>query len=402
MNRFDSRIYLFAMGHFAVDWAQGAIPALLPYFISACHLSYQDAATLMFANILLSTICQPIFGYYADRVAKPWFAPLGVIISGCSIALLPFVSNYWVIFLCSMFSGFGSAMYHPEAARMVNGLAGPQKGKALGTFSVGGNAGAAASPMFAGFCAYVAGIHGLLCYGVLNAIVALLLYRCTAGILHSQVLQHRSGRQTVAAEDAVNDWTSFGKLTVLIFARSVAFSACNTFIPLYFIHVLGTTAATGSLALSILFGLGAVTTYLGGLLADRLGYVRTLRLSFFLMIPAMFLLVNSHTLPWAMALLLPVAFALFVPYSATVVLGQTYLAKNIGFASGVTLGLTTTFGGLVTPLIGRAADQIGVAPALQILWIVAIIGTLASFLLHKQGSREQEPGIVRTVEVKNQ
>ena len=146
-SNFDPRIYLFTIGHFSIDWAQGAIPALLPYFIDTCHLSYQDAGTLVFANILLSSIIQPIFGYYADRVSRPWFAPLGTIISGVSIAAIPFVTSYWVLFFLSMISGLGSAIYHPEAARMVNGLAGEHKGKALGTFSVGGNAGFAVGPM---------------------------------------------------------------------------------------------------------------------------------------------------------------------------------------------------------------------------------------------------------------
>ena len=100
------------------------------------------------------------------------------------------------------------------------------------------------------------------------------------------------------------------------------------------------------------------------------------------MIPAMFLLVNSTTLTLALLLLPLVAFSLFAPYSSAVVLGQTYLSKNIGFASGVTLGLTTTFGGLVTPLIGSAADTYGISAALQCLWIVAIIGAICSIALH--------------------
>ena len=125
--------------------------------------------------------------------------------------------------------------------------------------------------------------------------------------------------------------------------------------------------ATGSFALTILFALGAVITYFGGILAGRLGYVRVLRVSFFVMIPAMFLLVNSTSLTLALLLLPLVAFSLFAPYSSAVVLGQTYLSKNIGFASGVTLGLTTTFGGLVTPIIGRTADMYGISAALQSL-----------------------------------
>ena len=389
MQRFDPRIYLFTVGHFAIDWAQGAIPALLPYFIATCGWSYQDAGTIVFANILLSSILQPVFGYYSDRVSRPWFAPLGIVISGACIAALPFVTDYGLVFACSMFSGLGSAIYHPEAARMVNGLAGAHKGKALGTFSVGGNAGFAAGPLFAGFCAYVVGVEGLLFYAVFNTAVALVLHHRMPDILRDMQAQEPAVAEGGQAVEAKNDWRSFGKLTILIFARSIGFDGCNAFLPLYLISVLSATAATGSFALTILFALGAVITYFGGILADRLGYVRVLRVSFFVMIPAMFLLVNSTSLTLALLLLPLVAFSLFAPYSSAVVLGQTYLSKNIGFASGVTLGLTTTFGGLVTPLIGRAADTYGIAAALQCLWLVAIFGALCSFALRTPDSLKQ-------------
>lgn len=381
MNQFDPRIYLFTAGHFATDWAQSAIPALLPYFIATCHLSYQDAGTLIFANILLSSLCQPIFGYYADRVSKPWFAPLGPVISGLSIAILPFTTNYWVIFACCMFSGLGSSIFHPEAARMVNGLAGDHKGKALGTFSVGGNAGFAVGPALAGFCAYVFDIHGLVLFGIVNVTVALLLHSKLPAI-QTDIRQNRIEEvQSHPHLALTNDWSSFGRLAITIFARSTGFATCNAFIPLYWIYVLGASASSGSLALTILFTLGAFVTYFGGILSDRIGFVRILRLAFMLMIPAMLLLVNSPTVPIATAALIPAAFALFAPYSAIVVLGQSYLGKNIGFASGVTLGLSTTIGGVLSPFIGRAADLWGIQTALQILWIVPIFAAIAAFTL---------------------
>ena len=107
-----------------------------------------------------------------------------------------------------------------------------------------------------------------------------------------------------------------------------------------------------------------------------------MRVSFLVMIPVMFLLSHTTDVTIATLLLIPASFALFAPYSGIVVLGQTYLGKNIAFASGVTLGLQGTLGGLVTPLVGRAADHYGIVAALQILWMVAILGTVASFLLH--------------------
>ena len=42
-------------------------------------------------------------------------------------------------------------------------------------------------------------------------------------------------------------------------------------------------------------------------------------------------------------------------YSPVIVLGQTYLAKSIGFASGITLGVSQTIGGIIAPVVGNLA-----------------------------------------------
>ncbi|HIX83339.1 MAG TPA: MFS transporter [Candidatus Megamonas gallistercoris] len=381
MKKINPYVYLFTMGHFAVDWSQGAIPALLPYFIATYNLSYQEAATLIFANMLLSSVSQPIFGYYSDKISKPWFIPLGPLLCGLCITLLGFTDNYWFIFLCSMFCGFGSSIYHPEAARAVNKISGKLKGQALGSFSVGGNAGFAVGPIIAGFCAYAFHIYGLIIFGIINLIFAALLYHFMPKILKQIKNADLEEIKTHKSEEKRNDWKSFSKLTIVIFVRSIGFTICNTFIPIYWIYVLNASPSQGSLALSILFFLGAVITFIGGIMADRFGFIRIMRASFLIMIPTMLCFTNSTNLWLSTILLIPVAFSLFAPYSPIVVLGQTFLSKNIGFASGVTLGLSTTMGGLFSPLVGWGADTWGLTTALQILWIAAIFGAVFAFLI---------------------
>lgn len=378
MNRL---VYLFSLGHFGVDWCQGAVPALLPYFIMEYGLSYREAATLIFANMMVASVIQPVFGYYADRVSKPWFVPLGPVLSGASLVWIGFSSSYASLFAAAMVCGLGSSLFHPEGALMVNRIAGGQKGRALGTFSVGGNAGFAVGPAAAGLCAYGIGIEGLALFGVVNAAVAAALFFCMPAALRAAEASDAAERKK--GTEKRNDWGSFGKLSVIILARALGFTLCNTFIPLYWIHVLGTDEAAGSTALSILFTVGACLTYGGGLMADRFSMRSIIRGAFLVMIPAMFLLTNSTSQLEATLLLLPAAAAIFMPYSPIVVLGQTYLAKNAGFASGVTLGLTTTLGGLFAPLVGWAADLWGLQSALQILWIAGAAGFAAALALPK-------------------
>ncbi|MDR1946854.1 MAG: hypothetical protein LBQ51_06785 [Desulfovibrio sp.] len=58
---------------------QGALPALLPFFISAYDFTYATAASLVFALNLFSSIVQPLFGFLADAAARPWIMAAGTI-----------------------------------------------------------------------------------------------------------------------------------------------------------------------------------------------------------------------------------------------------------------------------------------------------------------------------------
>ena len=112
-----------------------------------------------------------------------------------------------------------------------------------------------------------------------------------------------------------------------------------------------------------------------------MGFLKIIHLAFLSMVPAYFLLTHTESLTWAFVLLIPAALSIFMPYSPIVILGQTYLGRNAGFASGVTLGLSTTLGGMFAPLVGWAADIWGLQTALQILWVAGLMGAAVSFTL---------------------
>ena len=55
---------------------------------------------------------------------------------------------------------------------------------------------------------------------------------------------------------------------------------------------------------------------------------------------------------------------LYVPFSLQITLGQDYLPSRLGTASGITLGLNVSVGGLMSPLIGHVADATSLRTAL--------------------------------------
>jgi FSR family fosmidomycin resistance protein-like MFS transporter len=66
-----------------------------------------------------------------------------------------------------------------------------------------------------------------------------------------------------------------------------------------------------------------------------------------------------------------------------VVLGQEYLPKRIGIASGVTLGLAVTIGGLAAPLFGYIGDHYGLIAVFGAIVACGLVALLASLALPK-------------------
>ena len=79
--------------------------------------------------------------------------------------------------------------------------------------------------------------------------------------------------------------------------------------------------------------------------------------------------------------MLPLGASLSMSYSPLVVLGQQYLPNRVGFASGVTLGLAVSVGGIFAPVLGSIADQFGVVGAIYAIAIVSVIPVVVSFFL---------------------
>ena len=380
------KILLVSLGHLSCDINGGALPAILPFLRAAYDLSYQATGGLMFAYACLSSMIQPLFGLLSDRFSKPWFIPLGVLLAGCGLAAIGWMPGYWGIFAAIGLSGVGAALFHPEGARFANAVSGQNKGTGMSLFSIGGNGGFVLGPLLATACLGAFGLPGTTIFAVLAVL--------TAGTLVWSIARMGATKKTAAAGGKTapatgaegetpgeNNWREFLKLTVSIVTRSITFVGFNTFIPLYWVSAFGQSTATGAMALTFFCVCGVISNFFGGMLADKFGYRAVIRVVFALMPPVVACFSLSSNLYAAWALLPLLGFVLYAPFSAQVVLGQQYLAKNIGFASGITLGLATSLGGVVAPLLGWIADHYGMAATFQSLAALSVVGAVFAYLL---------------------
>lgn len=355
-----------SVGHLATDINQGALPAMLPFFITAFDLSYAAAAGIVFAANMTSSVVQPLFGLAADRFSKPWLLSIGLLLAGVGLAVTGLAPSYRWIMMFAIISGIGIAAYHPEAARLVNFAAGTKKGAAMSFFGVGGTIGFAIGPPIITGALLQWGLPGTLILLLPVTLMSLAMAPQLSSFQSLEDDRHSEERRS-KTELLKDNWGAFTRLTVAIIGRSILFYGLNTFIPIYWIKGLNQTASVGALALSLFAGAGIFGNLAGGSIADRIGPKKVMLLGFFGLMLLLPLLVWVDNVHMAMLLLVPLGFLIYATYSPSIVLGQNYLPNRVGFSSGITLGIAVAIGGGATPMIGRVADLYGIWMAMAVI-----------------------------------
>ncbi len=381
MSKNDFCKYLLSIAHTCSDINQGALAATLPFLIAAHSLGYAKAAALVMVANLAGSLMQPLFGALADKVNKPWLIVLGLLLSGSGMSLVGFAPGYAGLCAAVVISGMGSAIFHPSAALLANRAGGANaKGRSMSLFSFGGQLGFTLGPLLATSAIGLWGLKGTLVFIVPQFIFTVIFHSRYADFYRLGARQAQDSKIAIQ-NDSKNNWSGFSRLSAVIFARSIVFHGLNTFLALYWIRLMGVGEGLASVMLSIYYALSAAGTLLGGSLADRYGCRAVVRISFATILPFLIMLAISENAILAGVLLFPLGLALGASHAPMVVLGQQYLPARMGFASGVTLGLAVSVGGIFAPVLGLVADELGLRAAFYVIASVAIIPCIVAFLL---------------------
>jgi FSR family fosmidomycin resistance protein-like MFS transporter len=360
-------------GHAATDFANGALPALLPFFVDRFSLSYTLAAALILASAASSSLIQPLFGAWSDRRGALWLLPTGVAVAGIGIALAAVAPSYWLVCILVVVSGLGVAAYHPEGSKFAAYASGRKRASGMSLFSVGGNLG------------FALGLTGGLLLAVPCLAVAALLVAVTR---YLSSFAPDSGTQGAAS--GVDRPGALVLLLAVIAFRSVAWFGLVTFVPLYEVS-LGHSKAYGSHLLSLMLLAGVLGTLAAGPIADRIGRRPVLVVSMLAVCPLSLVYIDVGGILGAVALAL-VGVCVIGTFGVTMVMSQEYLPRRIGMASGLSIGLSIGLGGIAAVGLGAVADSVDLQTAMYAAAAAAIPGfVLATLLPSSRAGRRLAP-----------
>ncbi len=374
-------VALLAAGHGCVDLCQGAVPALLPFLIVERGLSLTAAAALITASTIGSSLVQPLFGLWADRLASPVLLPAGVAVGSIGIGAAGLVHSYALLVAVLVLGGLGVAAFHPEGARYVGLVSGSHRSRGMSYFAVGGNAGFALGPALVTPVVALLGLGATPLLALPGLAVSVLLLARLGHLSRLADRARASGvRAPAAAPLPADAWRPFSRLVSAAVLRTAAFFALQAFVPVYLIDRLGASPATAGLALTTMLVAGALGTLAGGRWADRIGRRRLLVGAMVPLVPLLILLPHVGLVA-AFAVLAGIGFTVDSPFATTVVLGQEYLPRRAGLASGITYGLAIGLGGLAATALGALADATSTETVLHTLpALAAAAGLLAATL----------------------
>lgn len=361
-------VALVSTAHLANDLYQGVVPAMLPFLAAERHYSYAALAGLTLAATLISSVAQPIFGIIGDRRPLRWMIMAGMGVAAGGIALTGFTSSYALTWVFLAFSGLGIAAFHPEGARAARQAAG-NSNKAMSIFALGGNGGFAlgslvATPVFLAF-----GVRGAPLLALPAAAMIYVLIRRLGPTLDGAA----GGAKNRGTSTGKDNWWAFTGLIMIVIIRSTIFLSMTSFLGIYFVDHFATSAGVSGAVLTAFLFAGAAGTLLGGWIADKWDRLMSIRIGFIASMPALGGLLLSPNSAVAIGCVLVLGVALFLPFSVMIMLGQDYLPTRIGTASGVTVGLPMSIGGLFAPLVGTLADQTSLTLALSTLLILPVV-----------------------------
>ncbi|MDQ2680919.1 MAG: MFS transporter, partial [Candidatus Eremiobacteraeota bacterium] len=375
-------ISALSVAHIFNDMSQSAIPAILPFLILHQGLSLASAATLILGMNLSSSVVQPLFGYWSDRRSLTWVIPASMVVGALGTASIGLMHSFGAMFAAAVVAGIGVAAFHPESSRYANYVSGSRRATGMAWFTLGGYGGFALGPLLVTPLLLAFGLPGTIYLAIPGIVVAIAIAFELPRLRTFRRFDLRRQSNAVCLHDR---WRPFGILTAVVSLRSTAFFGAVTFLPLFFINVLHATAAQGNAALTTMLLCGAIGTLVGGRLADH--YERRGVIAFSIASVAAFasILAVAGGMQLDRSLVLAIAglfgFGISLSASVLVVLGQEYLPNRIGVASGVTLGLAVSVGGIAAPLFGLLGDHYGLVAVFYAIASIAVLSFISALFL---------------------
>ncbi len=376
-----SILFSISFAHLLNDLIQAIIPSVYPILKQNYGLSFTQIGLITFSFQITASIFQPFVGYYTDKKPQPFSQVYGMIFSSLGILSLAYANTLPWIIVSVMLIGLGSAIFHPESARISNMASGGKRGLAQSIFQVGGNLGTALGPLLVAAIVVPNSQKYILWFLIASSIGLMIISKIA--FWYSDNLKLKLDKQRLFIEQHtlsdVKVKTAIAILLFVIFTKFFYSASLSTYYTFYVIEKFGLTIQQAQFHMFIYLFAYALGTILGGPLGDKFGRKYIIWFSVFGATPFALMLPFAN-LFWTDVLMIIIGIIISSAFPAIIVYAQELLPKKLGMVSGLFYGFAFGMGALGSALLGVLADYTSITFVYQICSFLPIFGVVCYFL----------------------
>jgi len=369
-----------SFSHFLNDTMQSLIASVYPILKDNYALDFTQIGLITLAFQFTASLLQPAVGHFTDRKAQPFSLAVGMSSTFFGLLLLSVARQYAVILIAAALVGLGSAVFHPESARIARLASGGRYGFAQSVFQLGGSFGTSMGPLLAALIVVPFGQPSIAWFSSIAFIAIVVLWRI--GRWYKPQITARKTAPIDAHADAPGSRRvsiAIALLVVLLLSKQLYVSSLSSYYIFYLIDRFDISTQMAQIYLFVFLAANAIGTFLGGPLSDRFGRRIVIWFSILGALPF------TLALPYAglhASAVLTVFIGLIISSttSSIIVFAQELVPHRFGMISGVFFGVAFGVGGLGAALLGKLADHTSIAFVYQVCAFLPAIGLLAVFL----------------------
>jgi MFS transporter, FSR family, fosmidomycin resistance protein len=369
-----------SFSHFLNDTMQSLIASVYPILKESYALDFAQIGLITLAFQFTASLLQPVVGHLTDKKAQPFSLSIGMASTFFGLLLLSVARQYPVILVAAALVGLGSAVFHPESARIARLASGGRYGFAQSVFQLGGSFGTSMGPVLAALIVVPFGQPSIAYFSLIAFVAIVILWRI--GLWYRPQITAKKAAPLHAHPDGPSPRrvrVALAVLVALLFSKQLYVSSLSSYYIFYLIDKFGVSTQAAQMYLFVFLAANAVGAFIGGPLGDRFGRKYVLWISVLGALP--FTLALPYAGLHASAVLtIIIGLVISSTTASIIVFAQELMPHRFGMISGVFFGVAFGIGGLGAAVLGMLADHTSIGFVYQVCSFLPAIGLLAVFL----------------------
>lgn len=369
--------------HFINDIYTGFLNPIMPFIAEQVKISMPVATIILSCSHIFSSLLQPYFGFFADKMRKRALIFWGLLFTSIFIPLVPASDNIAFMVLFIVLGSLGSSLFHPQSLGFVVKFSTSEIARNMGIFIAMGTLGFSMGPLLSSTIAQYFGLEKMPLLSVLGITWAILMFSCVPKFSHI-----KAPKSDLKLKQALVDILSNKKLNILnIIAMLKSLITTSSSILLPF---LWKSQGFSKLQIGIaLFGfllLGGIASLLSPKFEKKIGTANVFYISMITTCPMMILFMLTYkTLPaLSFAIYVLMGFVTMFATPITMSMAQQVLPQYKSIIGGFINGFSWGVVAIAMSIIGFIAQATSIVPVLVVIsTIPALCSILVKYLFKK-------------------